>query len=196
MKKSLGREKDLPDIKLIESAMITVRIIDAEHKADINIPNQPFQLFGRMIPSYVNEQWSYDVERLPKEQITEMCFPDENYDYDEMAENSVFIGAYDGDTCIGLAILQEAFFQYMYLYDLKVDPAYRGKRVGAMLMEKAKEAALERGYHGIYTQGQDNNLGACLFYLKNGFVIGGLDTQVYKGTPQENKKDILFYWDF
>lgn len=34
-----------------------------------------------------------------------------------------------------------------------------------------------------------------IIYLKNGFVIGGLDTHVYKGTSQENKKDILFYCD-
>ena len=32
--------------------MITTKIIDREHKGDINIPNQPFQLFGRMVPSY------------------------------------------------------------------------------------------------------------------------------------------------
>ena len=40
---------------------------------------------------------------------------------------------------------------------------------------------------------QDNNLSACLFYLKNGFRIGGLDTEVYGGTNQEGKADILFY---
>ena len=38
-------------------------------------------------------------------------------------------------------------------------------------------------------------VGACLFYLKNGFVIGGLDTHVYVGTSQEEKSDILFYLD-
>ena len=48
---------------------------------------------------------------------------------------------------------------------------------------------------GLYTQGQDNNLGACRFYLKAGFRIGGLDTEVYKGTNQEGKADILFYRD-
>lgn len=62
-----------------------------------------------------------------------------------------------------------------------------------MLIEKSKEIALEHGYRGLYTQGQDNNLAACLLYIKNGFVIGGLDTHVYTGTTQEGKKDILFY---
>lgn len=175
--------------------MISIRIIDENHKKDINIKNQPFNLFGRLIPSYKEEKWSYEVLRFPEESITETCFPDENYDYDKLLQNSVFIGAYDDEQCVGLAILQQGFFKYMYLYDLKVDIAYRGKNLGTLLIEKAKEIAVKQGYRGVFTQGQDNNLGACLFYLKNGFFIGGLDTNVYKGTPQEHKKDILFYCD-
>lgn len=175
--------------------MIETRIIDAEHKQDINIPNEPFSLFGRMIPSYDDEQWQYSVVRFKEDEIGEMCFPDENYDYDELSKNSIFIGAYDGSKCVGLAVLQHAMMKYMYLYDLKVNSAYRGQQVGKMLIDKAKALAISQGYNGLYTQGQDNNLGACLFYLKNGFVIGGLDTHIYAGTSQEGKSDILFYLD-
>lgn len=175
---------------------ISIKIIDQTHKDDINIPNQPFRLFGRMLPSYNNGQWEYDIERFDDSEITEMCFPDENYDYNKLSDNSVFIGAYDNNgQCIGLAILQQAMFHYMYLYDLKVNADYRGKHIGTMLIKKSMEVALEHNYRGLYTQGQDNNLGACLFYLKNGFTIGGLNTNVYKGTPQEEKKDIIFYCD-
>lgn len=175
--------------------MITIQLIDREHKADINIPNEPFKLFGRMIPSYTNERWSYEVEHLPEGAITEMCFPDEHYDYDELAKAHLFVGAYDGNECIGLAILRHSWHKYLYLYDLKVNAECRGKGVGALLMDKCKAIAVEHGYRGLYTQGQDNNLAACQFYLKNGFVIGGLDTHVYTGTSQEGKKDILFYYD-
>ena len=70
----------------------------------------------------------------------------------------MFLGAYDGEKCVGLAILQEAFFKYMYLYDLKVSGACRGQGVGRALMEKAGEVCKERGYRGLCTQGQDNNL--------------------------------------
>ena len=173
--------------------MIDIKIIDAEHKQDINIPNEPFLLFGRMIPTYTNEQWDYSVERSGTE--VQMCFPDENYSYDDMAANSIFIGAYDDGQCIGLAILRQAMMKYMYLYDLKVNRDYRGRQIGKLLINKSKEVAASQGYRGIYTQGQDNNLAACLFYLKNGFVIGGLDTHVYTGTSQEGKSDILFYFD-
>ena len=175
--------------------MIIVKTIDKAHQNDINIKNQPFPLFGRMLPSYNGGKWEYKVERFAEENREEMCFPDENYDFDELSANSVFVGAYDGDACVGLAILQQAMLKYMYLYDLKVNANYRDKHIGTMLMEKAKEIALEQGYRGIYTQGQDNNLGACLFYVKSGFVIGGLDTHVYTGTSQEGKSDILFYLD-
>lgn len=175
--------------------MIEVRMINEARKADINLPNEPFGLFGRMEPSYADGRWGYKEILFDKENISEMCFPDEDYDYEAMKENSVFLGAYDGEKCVGLAILQEAFFKYMYLYDLKVSEACRGQGVGRALMEKAGEVCKERGYRGLYTQGQDNNLGACRFYLKAGFRIGGLDTEVYKGTKQEGKADILFYRD-
>lgn len=172
-----------------------IRVIDSGHQEDICIKNEPFEIWGRMKPSFTEEGWNYTTEQLPPQDITEMCFPDENYDYDAMCKDSFFLGAYDGDDCIGLAVLQHGFFAYMYLLDLKVSRKYRGKGIGSMLIARAGKLALENGYRGLYTQGQDNNLSACLFYVKNGFRIGGFDTDVYKGTAQEGKSDIIFYLD-
>ena len=56
--------------------MIEIRVIDREHKEDINIPNQPFPLFGKMIPGCANGIWSYTIEKVADK--SEMCFPDEN----------------------------------------------------------------------------------------------------------------------
>lgn len=173
---------------------ITVRFIGKENASDINIKNEKFKLFGRMIPSYQDGNWSYTVEE--NDEIEWDIFPDENYDFDAMKEEYVFIGAYDGEECIGLAIFQKQWFKYFYLYDLKVNSKYRGQHIGEKLLEKAGEYAKEAGYRGLWTIGQDNNLGACLFYVNNGFEIGGLDTSVYKGTKQEGKADIHFYKDF
>lgn len=172
--------------------MITTKIIDSQHKVDINILNEPFKLFGQILVSYNNGKWDYQLKKYSSEKVTEMCFPDENYDYDAMKE-STFIGAYDGKNCIGLAILESGFFKYLYLSDLKVNKNYRGQHVGQKLIAKAKEIAKENDYAGLYTQGQDNNPGACLFYLHTGFYVGGLDTNVYRHTKQEGKADIIFY---
>lgn len=32
--------------------MIITRIIDSQHKADVNISNEPFKLFGRILVTY------------------------------------------------------------------------------------------------------------------------------------------------
>ena len=176
--------------------MIEIRKIDEAHQQDIQLPNEPFPLFGRVLPAYQDGQWSYTVERWDASTVKEMCFPDEDYDFAAMSEEgSVFLGAYDGETCVGLAILQPGFFKYMYLEDLKVRSDARGKGVGRALIQAGLEEALRRNYRGIYLQAQDNNLNACLFYLKCGFQIGGFDNRVYTGTKQADKADIVFYLD-
>ena len=172
-----------------------IRSIDKASQGDIRLKNEPFDLFGRLIPACREGQWSFREELFPEDQVSRMCFPEENYDFETLAENTVFLGAYEEGKCVGLAILQTAWFRYMYLYDLKVSEAFRRKGVAAALMEKAEEVAAERGYRGIYAICQDNNLGACRFYLKQGFQIGGFDNRVYRGTNQEDKADIYFYRD-
>lgn len=175
--------------------MLSVRVIDPAHKQDIRLPNEPFRLWGRMVLTYENGTWRYTVEEFAPQQVSEMCFPDEDYDYDALAGDHVFVGAYDGERCVGLAVLADDWFKYMYLDDLKVCRAYRGQGVGKALLDEALSVARGRGYNGLYTIGQDNNLSACLFYLKTGFVIGGFDDHIYRGTSQEDKANIIFYLD-
>ncbi len=177
--------------------MIVTRLIDQAHAADINLKNEPFPLTGRMIPALKNGQWSYQIQKFSPAKIKWQTFPNENYNYNAMQKNSLFIGAYDTktDQCVGLAILQKAYFKYLYLYDLKVRAAYRGHGCGLKLINTCFKIAKERGYAGLYTQGQDNNLEACLFYLRTGFIIGGFDNHVYQGTKQAGKADIIFYKD-
>lgn len=171
-----------------------IRIIGDENAKDINIKNEKFELFGRMIPCRQDGKWSYTVEKGTS--VGWDIFPDENYDYEKMKDDCIFVGAYDGETCIGLAIFQKQWHKYIYLYDLKVNARYRRRGIAARMLDKASEAALRLGYRGIWTVGQDNNLAACLFYIKNGFVIGGLDTEVYNGTKLEGNADIHFYKEF
>ncbi|MBQ8831304.1 MAG: GNAT family N-acetyltransferase [Oscillospiraceae bacterium] len=174
-------------------AEIQIRLISKENAADINIKNEPFAIFGRMVPSYKNGEWSYSVRKSGT--VGSDVFPDENYDFDEMENEYIFIGAYEDERCIGLAILQKQWYKYVYLHDLKVNSAFRGQHIGTMLIDKACECAKEMGYSGVWTIGQDNNLGACLFYIKSGFRIGGLDTEGYNGTKLEGTSDIRFYKD-
>ena len=169
-----------------------IRFIDEKHAADINIPNEPFPIRGRMVITYNGDRWEHTEKLLPSEQIEEMTFPDENYNYHEM-KDYVFIGAYEGANCIGLAILTPVFNPCLFLYDLKVKCKMRGKGIGKQLIKASYQYAIANGYAGLYTVGQDNNLNACLLYLACGFEIGGLDTKIYENTKQSGKFDITFY---
>lgn len=172
---------------------ILIRFIGKENASDINIKNESFKFFGRMLPCYQDGKWCYSI--MKNEKIEWDIFPDENYNFENMEKEYVFVGAYDGSVCIGLAILKHQWNKYIYLYDLKVNGAYRGQHIATKMIKVAYKYAREHGYRGIWTIGQDNNSAACLFYVNNEFRIGGLDTDVYIGTNQEGKADIYFYKD-
>ena len=173
--------------------MIEIRRVTAENAADLNIKNEPFAMPGKFIPSLQDGVWSYRTEAY--EQSQSMVFPDENYNLDEIDQKGTAFGAYEDGKCIGVAIYEDYWFKYMYLSDLKVNADARGKGVGRALIKAGLEEAKERGYKGLYTIAQDNNLNTCMFYLHAGFAIGGFDNRVYGGTSQANKADILFYLD-
>ena len=168
-----------------------IRRITSENPLDLNLPNEPFSMPGRLIPELKDGGWNWREELFANAET--MVFPEESYDFEELSGKGILLGAYEDGQCIGVAIYQDYWLKYMYLYDLKVSTAARGKGVGTALIEAGMQAAKERGYIGIYTLAQDNNLNACRFYLKAGFQIGGFDNRVYEGTRQEGKADIIFY---
>lgn len=161
------------------------------NQQDLRLPNEAFSMPGQFIPALQDGKWSWRAEYW--ETPSEMRFPDEPYELEETQKNGLVLGAYEGDACIGLAIFRNGFFRYLYLEDLKVNGAFRGKGAGKALIKAGLEAARERGCRGIYATCQDNNLNACMFYLGCGFQIGGFDNRVYDGTSQEGKGDIQFY---
>ena len=44
--------------------MIEIKIVTAERKADINISNEPFSIFGKLMPSYCDGKWTYEILRF------------------------------------------------------------------------------------------------------------------------------------
>ncbi|GAU76412.1 GNAT family N-acetyltransferase [Fusibacter sp. 3D3] len=120
-----------------------------------------------MIPTYDGSKWAYTTLKFEKDKISEMTFPNENYDFDALKKECFFVGAYNEcGKCVGLAVYRHDLLQYLYLVDLKVCNEYRGHGIGNLLLVEGKKIAVENGYRGIYTIGQDNNLSACLFYIK------------------------------
>lgn len=173
--------------------VITYRKLTKDNEKDLNIPNEPVDIIGRLIVNRSDNEWTYSSKSFAEK--TELTFPDENYDIKEILEKGTAIGAYDQDKCLGLAVMQDDWAKFMYLSDLKVNRAYRKQGIARKLIQECRKEAVKRKYKGIYTVAQDNNLIACQFYLNEGFEIGGLNTHGYKYTTQEHKSDIYFYLD-
>ena len=174
--------------------VFSIEMIDNSHAEDVKIKNDPFSQYGKMVPLFDGKNWTYKTELFPAEKVEEFCFPDEDYDFEEMQQECYFIGAYGEDgTCIGLALYRKPFYDYLYLEDLKVCQSYRHQGVGAALLQQGNVLAKENGYRGVYVIAQDDNLSACRFYVENGFEIGGYDNKIYTGTSQEGKGNIIFY---
>ena len=84
---------------------------------------------------------------------------------------------------------------YAYIEDITVDKKYRTLGVGKRLVDQAKKWAKKDNMPGIMLETQNNNVAACKFYEKCGFVIGGFDFLVYKGLDKTND-EVAMYWYF
>ncbi|API89110.1 GNAT family N-acetyltransferase [Marinilactibacillus sp. 15R] len=171
---------------------IEIKVVDKDNEKSLSLKNESFEIIGELIVARVDGHWLYTENEF--EQITEMVFPEENYSYDTVIKNGFSIGAYDKDRCIGLAIFEYQWNSYVYLSDLKVSNPYRNQGIASKILDFSREIIAEKGYKGISTIAQSNNLIANRFYIKYGFEIGGLNTQNYHFTNLKGKADIYYYF--
>lgn len=89
------------------------KIITVENKQDIQLPNEPFDLFGRMHVNRMAGEWSYEIELFSERET--MVFPEENYDIEQIENNGFAIGAYHNNICIGIAIYEFSWNKYIFI---------------------------------------------------------------------------------
>ena len=99
--------------------------------------------------------------------------------------------AYMNNTCIGQIRIIKDWNHFCYIENIATKKDYRGSGVGKLLLNKAEEWAKQRKLIGMSLEAQDDNLGACRFYVKQGFILGGVDTlkQSYNPTIETT-----LYW--
>ena len=107
--------------------------------------------------------------------------------------------AYSDTECVGQIVLRKDWNKYAFVEDICVSKSNRGQGVGTALLQKAIEWAKEKKLHGLALETQDNNLLACRFYSKCGFVvIGAVNTMLYKNfqKPWSDATAIFWYLKF
>ncbi|QKS71248.1 GNAT family N-acetyltransferase [Paenalkalicoccus suaedae] len=155
---------------------MTITSLQHNQIEDIPATNEPFSIFGKVIPSLQSGRWSYKESLF--ENRKEIWFPDDKLDWDlyiDKDDKALFL-AYLDDTCIGQIRIIRDWNRFCYIENIAVRKDFRKLGVGLHLLTRAEEWAKEHQLIGMSLEAQDDNLAACRFYAKHGFILGGVDT--------------------
>lgn len=137
-------------------------------------------------------KFSYEPENVAP---YEKKYGFENIDYSAFVDSKdkiVFFAFIDKELA-GQAILIKRWSNYASIEDIRIEKKFRSKGVGSKLIQKSIDWAKSINCIGIVVETQNVNVKACLFYQKNGFILGGADMYKYKASELE-KDEILLYW--
>ena len=170
---------------------ISIKALDEYSLNVVNEPNEPFPIIGKICPRFCDGVWTYE-ERL-YEKASETSFPDDTLDWHEYirSETKAVFLAFDGKNCIGQIRVVKDWTLFAYIENIAVQKAYRSSGTGHLLMGVAEAWAKERSLFGLSLEAQNDNVIACRFYAKEGFVLGGTDTIKQQANPNI---EMTLYW--
>lgn len=73
------------------------------------------------------------------------------------------------------------------LWDLRVDPAWRGHGVGRRLFDASMTWARARACRELIVETQNVNATACRFYARMGGTVHSIEPRAYPGLPHETR---------
>lgn len=97
---------------------------------------------------------------------------------------------------VGYIALSAGWNNFAFIDDIAVDTEWRGTGAAQRLMQQAFLWGKEKGLPGIRLETQSNNVAACRFYLRQGFVLGGCDRHLYEGLSPGTRETALFFYRF
>lgn len=170
---------------------ITINPLKNQSTNIINDANEPFPIIGKILPIFLNGIWSYEEELY--DTPTETRFPNDKLDWSTYIDSNekIVLLAFHEDTCIGQIRLVKDWNRFAYIENIAVKKDFRKSGVGHLLLEAAETWAKEQSLIGLSLEAQNDNLIACRFYVKEGFVLGGVDTLKQSANPHI---DLTLYW--
>ena len=134
---------------------------------------------------------SYSIVPVkPYEKILDVD-PEDYATFIDNPQKVIFFADVDGKPA-GQIKLVPWWNKFAYVEELVVDTEFRGKGVGHALITRAIEWAKGQNFPGLTLETQNNNVPACKFYEKCGFVLGGFDLYAFRNL--ENSSEIALYW--
>ncbi|ACF12552.1 GCN5-related N-acetyltransferase [Chloroherpeton thalassium ATCC 35110] len=138
---------------------------DFEHIEIEPVTEQNFEVFFSQIVAFANYESLTPPDADAKARL-------KKYGFSEKPKYEAFLAYFDKQP-VGFAMIFETFSSFLakptlYLEDIFVDEAFRGKRVGTAFFKFFAQLALERGCGRMEWQVLDWNKPAIEFYEKTG----------------------------
>ena len=170
---------------------ITIRQMDSDSLHQVDRYERNSLVREHLMLHIRDNKISYSI--VPVEPYEKILTVDPE-DYTAFIDNPqkvIFFADVDGQPA-GQIKLVPWWNKFAYVEELVVDTDFRGKGVGYALMARAIAWARQQGFPGLTLETQDNNVPACKFYEKCGFVLSGFDLYAYKNL--DNPSEIALYW--
>lgn len=170
---------------------ITLRQMDAQSLHQVDQFNRNSIVNSHLVLHIQDNKIAYSIIPVePYEKILDVD-PEDYTTFIHNPEKVIFFADVDGKPA-GKIKLVPWWNKFAYVEELVVSTKFRGKGVGRALMNRAIEWAKYQNFPGITLETQDNNVPACKFYEKCGFVLGGFDLYAYRNLS--NASEIALYW--
>ena len=170
---------------------IQIRQMDSQSIQQVDQFNRNSMVNSHLVLHVQDNKISHSI--LPVEPYEKILTVDAE-DYVTFIDNPqkvIFFADVDGKP-VGQIKMVPWWNKFAYVEELVVDTEFRGKGVGSALMTRAIEWAKEQGFPGVTLETQDNNVPACKFYERCGFVLAGFDLYAYRHL--DNPSEIALYW--
>ena len=170
---------------------IQIRQMDSQSIHQVDGFNRNSMVNSHLMLHIQDNKISYSIIPVePYEKILDVD-PEDYTTFIDNPQKVIFFADVDGKPA-GQIKLIPWWNKFAYVEELAVSPEFRGMGVGRALMNHAIEWAKHQNFPGITLETQDNNVPACKFYEKCGFVLSGFDLYAYKNL--DNASEIALYW--
>ncbi|MBS1493613.1 MAG: GNAT family N-acetyltransferase [Bacteroidetes bacterium] len=169
--------------------------IEAITRNTLNLVNEidsAFTVDSKLNIKLSDNTFAYEIEKVTP---YEKSYGYDKTDYSTYINNKekiIFLSFADNELA-GQVIIVKNWNYYARIDDIRVEKKYRGMGAGSALVKKTIEWAKANNCIGVEVETQNVNVNACLFYRKNGFVLGGANTFIYRASELE-KNEILLNW--
>lgn len=178
-------------------APIVIKRLNDENFHDVDNCDGTFVVDSELVLSVEGAHISYHTVTV--EPYKKRYVPEQNRDlraYIDSPKGAVYL-AYIEERVCGQMIISLSWNNYALIEDLEVDVKFRRNGVGQALIEQAKSWASSLGLAGIAVETQNNNVSACRFYERCGFLLCGFDSNLYRGlNPNSTETALFWYFDF